>query len=271
MPASFDVERRVRKLLQSCGKSTEKFFGDKHDLDVHHKTHSSQSYLYCAFIANEATTSIITMEYDDHNGCVNEDLIGGIDDVDNSMMESLFNLSAYVSGTNKDDNDDDESDDDDSYSQHGGRNNHQDAASHQWTYLTGSNRPVEVFISINGVDNRLLDRAREEDPSVLLKLKRKIGVRRDRDVRTLSPGDCLEAFMDPNFLGYMKAFVNSNMSNSNDIVSSSDIIAFIRVELMISFYKVRTRDNVNVSTSLHKQFHQWTTQIFPFLLFSSLL
>ena len=73
------------------------------------------------------------MEDDDHNGCVNEDLIRGIDNVDNSMMESLFNLSAYVSGTNNDDNDDDESDDDDSYSQHGGRNNRQDAASHQWT------------------------------------------------------------------------------------------------------------------------------------------
>ena len=204
------------------------------------------------------------MEYDDHNGCVNEDLIGGIDDVDNSMMESLFNLSAYVSGTNKDDNDDDESDDDDSYSQHGGRNNHQDAASHQWTYLTGSNRPVEVFISINGVDNRLLDRAREEDPSVLLKLKRKIGVRRDRDVRTLSTGDCLKAFLDPNFLGYMKAFVNSNMSNCNDLVSSSDIVAFIRVELMISFYKVRRRDNVSVSTSLHKQFHHGLTSFFRF-------
>jgi hypothetical protein len=41
----------------------------------------------------------------------------------------------------------------------------------------------------------------------------------------LSPGDCLKAkaFMDPNFLGYMKTFVNSNMSNSNDLVSSSDI------------------------------------------------
>ncbi len=124
--------------------------------------------------------------------------------------------------------------------------------------------------STNSIDNRLLDRACEEVPSVLLKLKRNIGVRRDRDVRTLSPGDCLKAFMDPNFLGYMKAFVNSNMSNSNDIVLSSDIIAFIRVELMISFFKVRTRDNVNVSTSLHKQFHQWTNQLFPFLLFSSL-
>jgi hypothetical protein len=140
--------------------------------------------LYCAFVANEATTSIITLENDDHNGCVNEDLIGGIDNVDNSMMESLFNLSAYVSGTINNDNDDDESDDDDSYSQHGGRNNCQDAASHQWTYLTRSKQPEEVFISVDGVDNCLLDRAREEVPSVLLKLKRKIGVRRDRDVWT---------------------------------------------------------------------------------------
>ena len=163
-------------------------------------------------------------------------LIGGIGvDVDNSMMDRLFNLSAYVSGTNNDDdNDDDESDSD---SQQGGTNNRQDAA-RQWTYLTGSNRP-EVFISIDGVDKRLLDRAREEVPTVLLKVKRKIGVRRDRDVRTLSPGDCLKAFMDPVFLGYMKAFVNSNITTSNDIVSNSGIIAFIRVEVMISFYKVR--------------------------------
>jgi hypothetical protein len=264
MPASFDVEQRVGTVLQSCGKSTEKFVGDKHDLDVHHKTCSSQSYLCCAFIANEATTRIITMEDDDHNGCVNEDLIRGIDNVDNSMMESLFNLSAYVSGTNNDDNDDDESDDDDSYLQHGGRNNRQDAASHQWTYLTGSNRPAEVFIAIDGVNNRLLDRAREEVPSVLLKLKRKIGVRRNCNVRTMSPGDCLKAFMDPNFLGCMKAFVNLNMSNSNDLVSSSDITAFIRVELVISFCKLRTRDNVNVSTSLHKQFHHGLTSFFRF-------
>jgi hypothetical protein len=51
------------------------------------------------------------MEDDDQNGCVHEDLIGGIDDVDNSMMKSLFKLSAYVSGPNSNDNDDDESND----------------------------------------------------------------------------------------------------------------------------------------------------------------
>ena len=87
---------------------------------------------------------------------------------------------------------------------------------------------------------------------MLLNLKKKIGSRRDRDVRTISPGDCLKAFMDPNFLGYMKAFINANMRNSNDLVSSSDIIAFIRVELMISFYKVRTWD---VNASLPRVFN----------------
>lgn len=201
------------------------------------------------------------MEDDDQNGCVHEDLIGGIDDVDNSMMESLFNLSAYVSGPNSNSNDDNESDDEVPFSQQGGRNNRHNAAGNQWTYLTGSNRP-EVFISIDGVDTRLLDNAREEVPSVLLKLKKKIGVRRDRDVRTLSPGDCLGAFMDPNFLGYMKAFVNSNMSNSNDLVSSSDIIAFIRVELMISFYKVRSCDHSS------EYLNQWTNQQLHFVGFS---
>ena len=115
-----------------------------------------------------------------------------------------------------------------------------------WTHLTGSNRP-EVFISIDGVDSCLLDRAREEVPLVILNLKKKIGARRNRDVRTISPGDCLKAFMDPNFLGYTKAYINANMSNTNDLVSRSDIIAFICVELMISFYKVRTWD-VNAST-----------------------
>jgi hypothetical protein len=183
------------------------------------------------------------MHDDDQYEGANEDLLGGIEDVDNSMMETMFNLSAYVSGSNNDE-DDDESDDDTS-SQRGLRNNCHDVASQGWTYLTGSNRP-DVSISIDGINNRLLDKAREEVPVVLRNLKKRIGSRRDRDVRTISPGDCLKAFMDPHFLGYMKAFINSNMRNSNDLVSSSDIIAFIRVELMISFYQVRTSD-INAS------------------------
>jgi hypothetical protein len=44
--------------------------------------------------------------------------------------------------------------------------------------------------------------------------------------------------MDPLLLGYMKIVINSNISCSNP-VSSSEIMAFVRVELMLSFYKVR--------------------------------
>ena len=55
----------------------------------------------------------------------------------------------------------------------------------------------------------------------------------DRNIRTILPGNCLNAFMDPTFLGYMKVYVNSHINNRNDDVPSSDIIAFIRIELML--------------------------------------
>ena len=155
------------------------------------------------------------MQDDNEYGGVNKDLIGGIEDVGNSMMETMFNLSAYVSGSNNNEDNNFESDDDAS-SQLGVRNNHQNAASQGWTHLTGPNRPL-VFISIDGVDNPLLDRARKEVPLVLLNLKKKIGPRRNRDARTMiSPGDCLKAFMDPNFLGYMKAYINANMHTTDE-------------------------------------------------------
>ena len=61
----------------------------------------------------------------------------------------------------------------------------------------------------------MLERARQEVPAVLLKARGKISGKRYRDVCKLSPGDCLKAFMDPHFLGYMKAYINTNM-RSND-------------------------------------------------------
>jgi hypothetical protein len=188
------------------------------------------------------------MQDDNQYGGVNEDCIGGMEDFDNSMMETMFNLSAYVSGSNKEEDNDVDSDDDAS-SQLGVRNICQNAASQGWTHLTGSSRP-EVYLSIDGVDNRLLHRAREEVPLVLLNLLKKIGARRNRDACTILPGDCFKAFLDHNFLGYMKAYINLNMSKSKDLVSSSDKIAVNRVELMILFCKVRMRD-VNTSTPLH--------------------
>jgi hypothetical protein len=42
--------------------------------------------------------------------------------------------------------------------------------------------------------------------------------------------------MDGNLLAHMKTFINQNLMG--DPVSSSDIIAFVRVELMLSFYRV---------------------------------
>jgi hypothetical protein len=51
----------------------------------------------------------------------------------------------------------------------------------------------------------LLDGAPEDFPAVLLNLKKKIDARHNRAVCTMSPGDCLTAFMDLDFLRYMKA------------------------------------------------------------------
>jgi hypothetical protein len=162
------------------------------------------------------------MEEDDPN------YVGGIDDIDNKMMESLFDLSAYAS--NDDGGNDDESD-----SSSAG----QSSSSQGWTYLVGNKAPA-VSISIDGVDLRLLEKARDEVPTVLDNIKRKVfGSKRYRDMSKVSPGDFLKAFMDPQLLGYLKTFINANMTS--DPVSSSDIIAFIRVELMLSFYKVGTK------------------------------
>ncbi|KAI2505553.1 hypothetical protein MHU86_8889 [Fragilaria crotonensis] len=159
------------------------------------------------------------MEEDDPN------YVGGTDDIDNKMMESLFDLSAYAS--NDDGGNDDESD-----SSSAGES----SSSQGWTYLVGNKAPA-VSISIDGVDLRLLEKARDEVPTVLDNIKRKVfGSKRYRDMSKVSPGDFLKAFMDPQLLGYLKTFINANMTS--DPVSSSDIIAFIRVELMLSFYKV---------------------------------
>ena len=73
--------------------------------------------------------------------------------------------------------------------------NHGHDVSQCWTYLTGPDSP-EVSISIDGVDNRLLNRARQEVPAVLLKMKRKLYGKRYRDIASFSPGDCLKAFID---------------------------------------------------------------------------
>ncbi len=71
----------------------------------------------------------------------------------------------------------------------------------------------------------------------------------------VSPGSYLKAFMDPQLLGYLKTFINANMTS--DPISSSDIIAFIRVELMFVILqgknnvKTATIDDVAITLPLH--------------------
>jgi hypothetical protein len=103
-----------------------------------------------------------------------------------------------------------------------------------WNFL--HNFPVSV--QIDSVDQDLLDQAREEVPIVLNRIRRKIFGRRRRAKKpnTITPSQFLEAWMDANLLGHMKSFINQNLMG--DPVSSSDIIAFVRVELMLSFYSV---------------------------------
>lgn len=173
---------------------------------------------------------------------------GGVEgDVDYNMMDSLFQLSSYVSDNDKEDESDDDKNEEE-YPAQSQRRNGSDAANHAagcWTFLTGDALSPDVTISIDGVDHRLLARAREEVPAVLEKIKRKLFGKRNRDMSKVSPSDFLKAFMDPHLLGYMKAFINNNMSRSKP-VTSTEILAFIRVELMLSFYKVRPHHKIAV-------------------------
>ena len=154
----------------------------------------------------------------------NEHLAAGLNedvDVDDGMLNAMYDLSAGVS----DNDDDNDGRDDSAESQQGG-----------WNILMGSRRPSSVSITLDGVDSRLLKKARHEVPEVIKQIKEKLfGKKKNRDMSRVHPGDFLRAFMDPTLLGLMKAFINKNISS--DPASSSDIIAFLRVELMLSFYK----------------------------------
>jgi hypothetical protein len=116
--------------------------------------------------------------------------VGGTEvDVDESMMDALFKLSAYVGFNDNDNNDivDEESNNENNVIPARlparGRNVC-GTGSQGWTYLTGDgvqDAVRDVTISINGVDQRLLDRAREEVPAVLEKIKQKLFGKRKRD------------------------------------------------------------------------------------------
>jgi hypothetical protein len=100
-------------------------------------------------------------------------------------------------------------------------------------------KEYETSIEVDSVDTHLLEVARNEVPIVLNGLKVKMfGASRssNRTLHGVAPAQFLQAWMDPNLLAHVKQFINKNVSG--DPVSASEILAFIRVELMLSFYRV---------------------------------
>ena len=136
------------------------------------------------------------------------------DDDDDDLESLMYDLSGYMSEDSEE----------------------EDNGVTGWVPVTG--KPVRI--SIDGVDQRLLATAREEVPMVLARIKKKLFGNRRREIRKVSAGDFLKAWMDPSFLGILQLYMNSNMPSNSSIshVSESDISSFIRVELFLSFYKV---------------------------------
>ena len=97
-------------------------------------------------------------------------------------------------------------------------------------------RDYETTVEVDGVDQHLLAIAREEVTIVLNHVRVQIFGGKVRHLHTLSPARFLEAWMDQSFLCYVKQYINKNLSGNP--VSNSEILVFIRVELMLLFYRV---------------------------------
>jgi hypothetical protein len=101
--------------------------------------------------------------------CHDHYYVGGTEeDVDESSLDSLFKLSADLGFNDNDNNDIDDKESDNENNvipmqlPAGGRTNGGGTGSQGWTYLTGDgvlDAVPDVTISINGVDQSLLDRA----------------------------------------------------------------------------------------------------------------
>lgn len=142
--------------------------------------------------------------------------------VDNKMVESMSgDMSAYACNTEG--KNDDESN---------GSSAGTSSSSQGWTYPFGNTAPA-ISISVESIDHSLLDKACQEVPTVHGNINGKsLPV---NGIVLWARLDFLHALMDPHLvLGYLKAFINTN---ENDPVSrSSDaVIAFIHVELILSF------------------------------------
>lgn len=101
-------------------------------------------------------------------------------------------------------------------------------------WVSAGNTPISI--TIDGVDKRLLETARAEVPLVVNNIRHKIYGSKQHTMDKIKPSLLLNCWMDSMILALMKNHINNNLGG--DPVSNSDITAFIRVELMLSFYKV---------------------------------
>ncbi len=93
--------------------------------------------------------------------------------------------------------------------------------------------PYQDEISINGVEKYLLETARKESEIVVTRLMQHMFGRRKRSKKSVQPIHTLKCFLNARFLGNMRSFINKNII---DPVSSSELLAFVGVELALSFY-----------------------------------
>ena len=137
-----------------------------------------------------------------------------------------------------------------------------------WNILTGSRRPSSVTISLDGVDSRLLNK-------LDMKFQRLSNESRKSSLARRRIATCREcplviswghSWVDPTLLGLMKTFINKNISR--DPASSSDIIAFLRVKLMLSLYKVRSQ-NVKTDHMIRWESHALIIGFPRYVLWSS--
>lgn len=91
----------------------------------------------------------------------------------------------------------------------------------------------ETTIAVDNVDEYLLKKARPEAEIVTTRLMSRMFGRRNRRRDSVVPIDTLQLFLQPAMLGHLKSFINRSIM---DQMSSAELIQFVKIELLLSFY-----------------------------------
>jgi hypothetical protein len=106
----------------------------------------------------------------------------------------------------------------------------------------------ETEIAVDNVDDYLLKKARAEAEIVSNRLMSRMFGRRNRRRNSVVPIDTLKLFMQPALLGHLKSFINRS---TLDQISSAELIQFIKVELLLSFYTCTPGKFFDVANERH--------------------